>query len=245
MTLMAAMMSSRYVTSMLARRASCSTGCTRVSSQTSQRCFAAAATAAASSSSVELETVDNIAVLSFDDGKMNSFSFKVIDEWNAALDDAKDADALAILGNPKAFSAGFDLKVMGQGPCEEAGKLLQAGGELVLRLAAFKRPVVIGAEGHTLALGAFINLVGDYRIGTTDNKNAMVGMTEVKIGMPVPQFGMELARWRLNNTFLTRTTLLSQSYSPSEAAEAGFFEELVPTCDIKDAAVRNRRTLYF
>jgi enoyl-CoA hydratase len=185
---------------------------------------------------------DNVALLTFDDGKMNSFSFEAIESWNAALDQAEDAGALVIAGNQKAFSAGFDLSVMKTAPSEPAGELLRKGAELTLRVAEFPRPVIIAATGHSLALGAIMLFAGDYRIGT-DNPKSKFGMTEVHLGMPLPTFAMELARWRLSNLYFTRSTTLGTVYNGADAQLAGYLDEVVENDQVVERAAEYAATV--
>jgi enoyl-CoA hydratase/carnithine racemase len=110
---------------------------------------------------------DAIATITIDDGKVNALSFAVLAELNAALDQAERDGAVVILaGRDGVFSAGFDLPVLrGGGP--DALAMLRAGFELAARLLAFPRPVVIACTGHAVAMGVFLLLCGDYRVGAT------------------------------------------------------------------------------
>jgi enoyl-CoA hydratase/carnithine racemase len=57
---------------------------------------------------------DDVVTITLDDGKMNSFDLPLVAELNAALDRAEaESGTIAVLlvGNAKAFSAGFNLKV--------------------------------------------------------------------------------------------------------------------------------------
>lgn len=107
------------------------------------------------SSLVSTKQHGDVSVLRLDDGKMNAFSSSMIAEVHRALDEAESAGAVVLTGNAKCFSAGFDLSVMGKGPSADAGRLLSEGGELLFRLLTFKRPLVMAAPGHSMALGAF------------------------------------------------------------------------------------------
>ena len=158
-------------------------------------------------------------------GKMNAFTFQMIKEWNKALDACAHAEAVAVVGNAKAFSAGFDLSVMGAGPSPEARDMLFRGGELMLRLAEFPRPVVIGATGHALALGAIALFTADYRVGPASAK-AKTGLTEVAIGMQVPEFALALGRERLNPAYLTRATALAEVFDSTAAQQAGYYDHV-------------------
>mmetsp|Transcript_13197 Transcript_13197/g.17100 ORF Transcript_13197/g.17100 Transcript_13197/m.17100 type:complete len:255 (-) Transcript_13197:137-901(-) len=188
--------------------------------------------------SVESNATDNVAKIVFDDGKMNIFSFDAIAEFNKCLDDCKDAGSVIITGNSKAMSAGFDLSVMGTYPSTDSAEMLRQGGELMLRIANWERPVVIASSGHTLALGAIMLFAGDLRIGISDNSKAKFGLNEVAIGLPVPTCGMVIGRNRLSSSYLYRATVLAEVYDANEAVTAGYLDYLVPSDQLEVEAIK-------
>lgn len=174
------------------------------------------------------------------DGKMNAFSHEMIGQLTAALDDAKSAGAVVLTGNDRCFSAGFDLSVMSTAPSPEAGELLQAGGRMLFTMLQYKRPLFMAVPGHALALGAIVLFAGDVRIGVSDTdlpKPIKVGLNEVHIGMPLPRFGIEMARARLAPTHLTRATTLGTLYDPAGAVAAGYLDTLVPSATLLDHTI--------
>src|SRR4051812_25859574 len=108
---------------------------------------------------------DGVATITMDDGKVNVLSLQMLAELNAALDEAADAGAVvALLGRRLVFSAGFDLPTL-TGGGEDGLTMLRGGFELSERLLSFPTPVVIGCTGHAIAMGLFLLLSGDLRIG--------------------------------------------------------------------------------
>ncbi|HEX3189521.1 MAG TPA: crotonase/enoyl-CoA hydratase family protein, partial [Streptosporangiaceae bacterium] len=106
-----------------------------------------------------------VATITMDDGKVNVLSPAMQAELNAALDRAGADQAVVLLtGRPGVFSAGFDLAVL-QSRGDEASGMVLGGFELSLRLLGFPRPVVVACTGHAIAMGAFLVLSGDYRVG--------------------------------------------------------------------------------
>lgn len=179
---------------------------------------------------VKLETVGDVGVIRIDDGKANALGHLVMDQINDALDTALGggAKAIAILGRPGKFSAGFDLSVMKDGP-EAAQGMVRKGAELCLRLYGADVPVVAGSDGHALAAGALVLLSCDVRLAS--DTPGKVGLPETTIGMPLPVFGTELARDRLSPRHFTAATLLGTTYTPDEAIEVGFVDAIVPAAD--------------
>lgn len=179
--------------------------------------------------------VGDVSVITIDDGKANAISFDVLDQLNAALDDAvANARAVVIMGREGKFSAGFDLKVM-TGGVDGARRLLGGGAELGLRLFEFPIPVVLGVTGHALAMGGILITTADYRVGAEGPFK--IGLNEVAIGMPVPMFAVELCRDRLSKTYLTRSLQHAELFAPSDALAANYLDEVVAADRVETRAI--------
>lgn len=176
-----------------------------------------------------------------DDGKANAVSPDVIAALHGALDRAEsDGRAVLLVGRPGRFSAGFDLSIMQQG-ADQARALVRSGAELALRIYEFPRPVVMACTGHALAMGVITLLAGDVRIGA--DGDFKLGLNEVSIGMPVPAFATELARDRLSPRHFTRAVSHAEIYSPADAVEAGYLDEVVAPDDLVTVATERARYL--
>ncbi len=180
---------------------------------------------------------DGVAVIDLDDGKANALGFAVLDGLDAALATAETDDSarsVAIIGRPGRFSAGFDLSVMTSGP-GPAREMLGRGAELGLRLYTFPKPVVLGVTGHALAMGAILLCCADVRIGAEGAYK--IGLNEVAIGMPVPAFAVGVCETRLALPAFTRAIQLARIHTPTEAAAAGFLDEVVADDEVRDRAI--------
>jgi enoyl-CoA hydratase len=174
---------------------------------------------------VRYELRDEVAVLSFDDGRANAVSHGAIDALNRALGRAeKEAGAAVLLGRPGRFSAGFDLSVINQG-IDASRALVTAGGELLVRIVESDVPVVAACSGHALAMGALMLLASDYRVGARGGFK--IGLNEVAIGLTLPVFALELARARIAREHLARATNLAEVYDPDGALAAGYLDRVV------------------
>ena len=184
---------------------------------------------------------DGVAVLRFDDGKVNVLTLDVLDAFDAALDRAgAEARAVCIVGREGKLSAGFDLSVM-TGGADAARELVTRGGELLTRLYLHPQPVVVAVTGHALAAGALLVLVCDVRIGA--DVPAKIGLNETAIGMPLPLFATELARDRLSPTAFIRATLGAEIYEPERAVEVGYLDRVVPADRLVDEAIAEANRL--
>jgi len=170
-----------------------------------------------------------------DDGKANALSHAALDALNAELDEAeRDAKSVVIVGRPGRFCAGFDLSVINAGP-EETQNLVRRGGELILRLFMFPRPVVAACTGHALAAGAIILMAADHRVAAQGSFK--IGLNEVSIGLPLPIYLTELAQQRLSKRHLTAATMLAHIFDPDAAIDAGFVDEVVDPEVVESTAV--------
>jgi enoyl-CoA hydratase len=175
-----------------------------------------------------------VAVITIDDGKANALTHEVLDDLRGALDQAEsEATAVLLVGRDGRFSAGFDLSVMTSGE-EQMRALVIDGARFLVRLFTFPLPVVTACTGHALAAGALVLLASDQRIAA--DGAFKIGLNEVAIGMPLPQFAVDLARYRMPPSRLD-SALLGQVFAPADAAVAGYVDRVVPAADLAKEAL--------
>jgi enoyl-CoA hydratase len=175
-----------------------------------------------------------VATLTMDDGKANALSPAMLTEINEALDQAAaDAAVVVLAGRPGRFSGGFDLAVLRAGG-PEAGAMVRGGFALAERLLSFPTPVVVACTGHAVAMGAFLVLSGDYRVGTAGPYKLMAN--EVAIGLTVPDAAIAICRARLAPPYFDRVVVLSEAFTPEAAVDAGFLDRVVDEADVLDVA---------
>jgi len=183
---------------------------------------------------VSYQLHDSIAVVTLDDGKVNVLSRQMLRDIDGALDRAvADGATVVLTGRPGVFSAGFDLRVLRAGG-EEALALLRAGFELAARVLSFPEPVVIACTGHAIAMGAFLLLSGDYRVGAAGPYK--ITANEVAIGLTMPRPAVEICRQRLVPAHFNRAVVNAEVYPPEAAAVAGFLDRVVGEAQLADAA---------
>ena len=204
---------------------------------------------------VQSESRDGLRVLRLDHGKPNSISTEMARTLQAELAKAEqDAKAIVLLGRPGMFSGGFDLGVMQQGAAA-AREMVAEGGRLLAQMLEHPRPIVVGCGGHAIAMGAFLVMAGDYRLGARGPFK--LGLNETAIGMTLPDFAIELTRLRLSKRHYDRVVVHSEIYAPETAVDAGLLDRLVEPealeaealavaarlAELKPAAFRNNQRL--
>jgi enoyl-CoA hydratase len=181
----------------------------------------------------------DVAVIRLDDGKANVLGHPTIAAAHRALDRAEaEARVVLIAGRPGQLSGGFDLKEMGAG-LDRARDLVIAGARLHTRLFTFSRPVVFACTGNAVAAGAILLLVGDWNVGEAGDFR--IGLPETAIGMPLPHFAVEYARFRLAGPHFGRATELATMYDPSGAVQAGYLDAVAEGDAVEEALTEARR----
>lgn len=178
-----------------------------------------------------------VAVLRLDDGKANAFNPTSLDAILVALDEIEksDACALVVAGRPGFFSGGLDLKALPLLSTAEKREVLARFGEVLLRVFTFRAPTVAAVTGHAIAGGALLALATDVRCGA--DLPARFGVTEVAIGLPIPSFGVLLAKAALAPPALVEIALHARVLTLREAHARGVFLGLYPEEAVVDAAV--------
>ncbi len=183
---------------------------------------------------VSYERIGRAARLRMDDGKVNAMSPALLGELHAAFDRAAAEQAIVVLeGRDTVFSAGFDLKLIATGSAQEIHTMLRLGGELALKILSFPTPVITVTRGHAYPMGAFLMLAADWRIGAEGDWRT--GLNEVRIGMTVPGFALEVARQRLTPAWFSRTVMTGEMFGPQAAREAGFVDVVLPPAEVEPA----------
>lgn len=177
------------------------------------------------------EKNNNIATITIDDGKANVVGVAFLDAINEALDRAENdkVGAVVLTGREGMFSAGFDLGEFKKGP--EAGMAMVARGmALLIRLYGYPLPLIAACTGHGIAMGAFIIMACDSRIGTRGAFK--ITLPETAIGMELPHTLVELTASRIPPQYMTRVAIQSEVFDPDQAITVGFLDEVVDAHDL-------------
>jgi enoyl-CoA hydratase len=181
---------------------------------------------------------DGVATIAMDDGKVNALSSAMAAAVVGGLDRAAaDGAAVVLTGRATTLCAGFDLRT----PAEGWPQMLVDGAQLAERMLSFPHPVVIACNGNAVAMGAFLLLAGDLRIGVPGE--FAIGLNEVAIGLTMPWFGVALARHRPTRPPYDRCTVTGVLLPPDEARAAGFLDRLVAPEELSEAAAAAARGL--
>lgn len=184
---------------------------------------------------IKAKIENDVALITFDDGKANVLNEKSLAQLQQALEECRPARALVLAGAGKCFSAGLDVKRLASLDKDELVQLLNQFSQVLQTLLRFPCPVVAAVNGHAIAGGAVISLCCDVAIGAENELK--IGLSEVAIGMPLPTLVVELARSRLSPKKLTEALLFGKLYDWKEAQEVGYLHQSVPADSLIDLSL--------
>lgn len=180
-----------------------------------------------------MSLVEDVALITMDDGKVNALGIQLVDGLTGALDEAQaDGRSIVLAGRPGVFSAGLDLNTLQLGDSDGL-ELIHKATELCMKLVEFPRPVVAACTGHAVALGAGLLLCCDVRICAAGDFK--IGFNEVSIGIAMPELLLGIARERLSRRHLMMAIATARIYTPPEAVEVGFLDRAGASNPTRDA----------
>jgi enoyl-CoA hydratase len=181
---------------------------------------------------------DDVALVTFDDGKRNVVNHEVLDELEAAWDEAEArAKAIVLAGRDGSFCAGYDIRVMTGDDGAAARELGRRGGRFARRLYASPRPLLAASAGHSFTIGVLWMACCDVRVA--ERGAHKYAMTETALNVPFSPWPLEPLKARLAPSQQIPAILHSQVYDPAGALDAGFVDLLVdPGAAVAEALAR-------
>ncbi|OLC68758.1 MAG: multifunctional fatty acid oxidation complex subunit alpha [Gemmatimonadetes bacterium 13_1_40CM_4_69_8] len=195
------------------------------------------------------ELQDGIAVVTLDltDHPVNVISRAVKDEFNATFERLAaepGAQAVALFsGKPDNFIAGADIEEFVKlSSAAEAERLSADGHEMLSRVAAFPKPVVVGIHGACLGGGLEFALACAYRVAT-DHPKTQLGLPEVQLGLlPGAGGGQRLPRL-IGARAALDIILAGKVERARKAFQLGIVDELVPPAILRDITLAAAKKL--
>src|SRR5258706_434284 len=156
----------------------------------------------------------------------NAIDDSLVEGLVAALAEAEsdpEIGGLLLCASGKIFCPGLDLQELLSLDREAMERFMRRFSAAVLTLYTFPKPVVASIHGHALAGGCVFALCADWRVL---RRGAVIGLNEVKVGVPLP-FGVALiVREAVPKNWLTGVALLGRNYTDEDAVAAGLADEL-------------------
>ena len=189
-----------------------------------------------------LNITNDIAVISIDDGKANTFDTERLEMLRDAFSHgAKNAQAIILTGREGMFSAGLNLNIVRSGEPMALKGLLEASQGCLRQILRTPIPVVAASAGHAMALGAVLLMACDYRIGAVGDWR--IGVNATANGVLLSDDLIALLKNRLNRRYAYRSILCAEVFDPESAVHAGYYDECVASSAILESATEKAANL--
>ncbi|HEY6831484.1 MAG TPA: enoyl-CoA hydratase/isomerase family protein [Pseudolabrys sp.] len=186
---------------------------------------------------IELTHDAGIAVLTLKHGKANTLDSEFCEALAEQLTELRhsDAKAVVITGQGRMFSAGVDLKRLGDGGADYVRAFLPSLQRLYDAAFFHPKPVVAAINGHAIAGGCVLACCADRRIMARDA--GRIGVTELLVGVPFPALAFEIVRFAVPARYLAEVTFSGATYDTDSALDRGWIDEIAEPEDLMEDAL--------
>ena len=193
---------------------------------------------------VRLEKQDAVGHIVLDRPPANSYDRGFMDDFDAAIEQARADDAVKAIvvrsASERFFSAGADVSVFARSDFDAQNAFVVCANETMSKLESIPKVVIAAINGHCLGGGLEIALCCDFRIAAEGPYK--IGLPEVTLGLLPGTGGTQrlprlIGRQKALELMLRGTTL-----SPQEAKDLGVVDELVPAADLAARAHERARS---
>ncbi len=187
---------------------------------------------------IKVETLAGVAQLQLDRGVTNPLSAELLTEFRRALEtidrDEKVKALILTSVSEKFLSIGFDIPALY--PLDRNGMrdFFRLFNEVTMEFFLLPKPTVAAIRGHAVAGGCILALICDRRF--IAEGRTLMGLNEVKLGVPVPCLADRITR-DLLGSHRARVILEEGEFHPPEQALAfGLVDRVLPEAELLDAA---------
>jgi len=179
---------------------------------------------------IQVEHRDRVAILKLARDVANALNFEHVTRIAKALEEAKqDPEVRGIVltsANDKIFSLGFDIPWLCGATQEQVGQFFRFFNRTCLDLYTSPKPTVAAITGHAIAGGTILALCCDYRFIADGRK--LMGLNEIKLGVPVPYLPDCIARQLLGVVKAREILETGDFYPAEELLRMGMVDNVLP-----------------
>jgi len=170
----------------------------------------------------------NFCVLTLNRPKVNAINQELVQDLNSRITQIQQNNSMRgiiLTGLPGTFSAGLDVPHLSSLKPPELEVFWKHFISLLITILESRLIFISAISGHAPAGGLVLSLATDYRIMCEGNFK--LGLNEVAVGIRVPKSVTELTASVVGSRNAQLALLTGKLYSPSEAQNLGFVDEIV------------------
>ena len=183
---------------------------------------------------------DDIQIVKLNNPKTNPINRPMLEELHEVIQTVNNNPSpkgLILTGEGRFFSSGFDLPIfINFKDLEEAVAFFTFEEDVLLSLFTCSKPVVSAINGHAAAAGLIYSMAADYRI-VKDHPKIKIGMSEIKIGLPLTIAQHEVMRFGFDGNLKFRDVMFSgQMVDVHQAKDMALVDDVVEEGELLDRA---------
>jgi len=194
---------------------------------------------------ISVERQDRVAILKLSRDVANALNLELVTKLSEALQEAKrDPEVRGIVltsANDKIFSLGFDIPWLYEADQEKVGRFFRFFNQTCLDLYTIPKPTIAAITGHAIAGGTILALCCDYRHIAEGRK--LMGLNEVKLGVPVPYLPDCIARQLLGVNKAREVLETGDFYVPEDLLRMGMVDRVLPLQSVLPKSVEKANRL--
>jgi enoyl-CoA hydratase/carnithine racemase len=179
---------------------------------------------------ISIERQDQVAILKLSRDVTNALNLDLVTKLEEALEEVKlDPEVRGIVlasANDKIFSLGFDIPWLYGEDRERVGSFFRFFNQTCLDLYTIPKPTIAAITGHATAGGTILALCCDYRHIAEGRK--LMGLNEIKLGVPVPYLPDCIARELLGVSRAREVLETGSFYGPEDLLRMGMVDQVLP-----------------
>jgi enoyl-CoA hydratase/carnithine racemase len=185
---------------------------------------------------VVIESRRNIAITRLNNKATNAASPELINDLSAAITQVKNEfQGMILTGGEKFFCIGFDLPELLKLDRPAMTEFFYQFNQVAFDIFTLPLPTACAITGHAIAGGNILALACDYRVMAAGKR--LIGLNEVKLGVPVPYLADLMLRQRIGDRAATHMVYRGEFMESSQAEQTGLVDEVLSQEGLEDRAV--------
>jgi enoyl-CoA hydratase/carnithine racemase len=187
---------------------------------------------------IQCERTDVLLLVKLRRGKANALNGSMVEELNAAVDEAARDDQIrgVVLASdtPNFFCGGFDINEVFQYDRETMTLFFARFIDLYETLHLLPKPVVAAVSGHAVAGGAVLAISCDTRIFARGTYR--FALNEINLGAVLPPGVIRMVLSTVTHGIARDLLLSGDALTPERALEAGIAKEIAEPAALRERA---------